>query len=234
MKARLDAGGKLFRREGRRALRPRLASPKVRFHREESVHEIEAQFVAGCDGFTACRARRSRRGTGTSSRAPTRSAGSASWWKRRPRPRSSSMRTTSAASPSSAPARRRSSACTSSAIRRTTSKAGPTRASGRSCTPGSPRARAGSSPRAASSARHHRDAQLRGRADALRAALPRRRRGPHRPAHRREGPQPRRERRARPRARARRVFQERQRGRPEGVLGDRAEARVARRAFPGG
>ena len=37
---------------------------------------------------------------------------------------------------------------------------------------------------------HHRDAQLRGRADALRAPLPRRRRRPHRAADRREGAEP--------------------------------------------
>ena len=42
----------------------------------------------------------------------------------------------------------------------------------------------------------HADAQLRRRADALRPAVPRRRRGAHRPADRREGPEPRGRRRA--------------------------------------
>ena len=43
---------------------------------------------------------------------------------------------------------------------------------------------------------HHADAQLRVRADAVRAPVPGRRRGPHRPADRRQGPEPRRQRRA--------------------------------------
>jgi p-hydroxybenzoate 3-monooxygenase len=50
-------------------------------------------------------------------------------------------------------------------------------------------------------------------------------------AHRRERPQPRRERRARARSRARQLFQDGQRGRPEILFGDSTEARVARRAI---
>ena len=48
-------------------------------------------------------------------------------------------------------------------------------------------ARGGADPREG----RHRDAQLRGRADAARPAVPRRRRGAHRPADRREGAEPR-------------------------------------------
>ena len=51
----------------------------------------------------------------------------------------------------------------------------------------------------------HADAELRRRADAVGAAVPRRRRGAHRPADGREGAQPRDPRRARARRRARRV-----------------------------
>jgi p-hydroxybenzoate 3-monooxygenase len=52
VKARLDANGKLFFGVKDVALYD-LGSqaPKVRFHREASVEEIEALFVAGCDGF---------------------------------------------------------------------------------------------------------------------------------------------------------------------------------------
>jgi p-hydroxybenzoate 3-monooxygenase len=52
VRARLDAGGKLFFGVKDAALYDLdSSSPKVRFHREESIEEIEAQFVAGCDGF---------------------------------------------------------------------------------------------------------------------------------------------------------------------------------------
>ena len=54
--------------------------------------------------------------------------------------------------------------------------------------------------------RHHRDAQLRGRADAIRESFPGRRCGPYRAAHRRQGTQPRGRGCARPRARDRRVL----------------------------
>jgi p-hydroxybenzoate 3-monooxygenase len=50
--ARLEAGGKLLFEVKDTALYDLdSAAPKVRFHREGKVHEIEAQFVAGCDGF---------------------------------------------------------------------------------------------------------------------------------------------------------------------------------------
>jgi p-hydroxybenzoate 3-monooxygenase len=52
VKARLDAGGKLLFDVKHAALYDLDSpAPKVRFHRESQVHEIEAQFVAGCDGF---------------------------------------------------------------------------------------------------------------------------------------------------------------------------------------
>jgi p-hydroxybenzoate 3-monooxygenase len=52
VKARLDANGKLFFGVKDAALYDLDSpAPKVRFHREASVEEIEAQFVAGCDGF---------------------------------------------------------------------------------------------------------------------------------------------------------------------------------------
>ena len=49
---RLDAGGKILFEVKNAALYDLDSpAPKVRFHREGKVHEIEAQFVAGCDGF---------------------------------------------------------------------------------------------------------------------------------------------------------------------------------------
>ena len=52
VKARLDAGGKVLFEVKHTALYDLDSpAPKVRFHREGKVHEIEAQFVAGCDGF---------------------------------------------------------------------------------------------------------------------------------------------------------------------------------------
>ena len=52
VKVRLDAGGKiLFEVENAALYDLDSPAPKVRFHREGKVHEIEAQFVAGCDGF---------------------------------------------------------------------------------------------------------------------------------------------------------------------------------------
>jgi p-hydroxybenzoate 3-monooxygenase len=52
VKARLDAGGKILFEVKHAALYDLDSrAPKVRFHREGKVHEIEAQFVAGCDGF---------------------------------------------------------------------------------------------------------------------------------------------------------------------------------------
>ena len=50
--ARLEAGGKvLFEVKDTALYDLDSAAPKVRFHREGKVHEIEARFVAGCDGF---------------------------------------------------------------------------------------------------------------------------------------------------------------------------------------
>jgi len=50
--ARLDAGGKLLFEVKDAALYDLdSASPKVRFHRDGGVEEIESDFVAGCDGF---------------------------------------------------------------------------------------------------------------------------------------------------------------------------------------
>ena len=52
VKVRLDAGGKILFEVKHAALYDLDSpAPKVRFHREGKVHEIEAQFVAGCDGF---------------------------------------------------------------------------------------------------------------------------------------------------------------------------------------
>jgi p-hydroxybenzoate 3-monooxygenase len=52
VKVRLDAGGKILFEVKNAALYDLDSpAPKVRFHREGEVHEIEAQFVAGCDGF---------------------------------------------------------------------------------------------------------------------------------------------------------------------------------------
>lgn len=52
VKVRLDAGGKILFEVKNAALYDLDSpAPKVRFHREGKVHEIEAQFVAGCDGF---------------------------------------------------------------------------------------------------------------------------------------------------------------------------------------
>ena len=50
--ARLEAGGKLLFEVKDAALYDLdSASPKVRFHRDGGVEEIESDFVAGCDGF---------------------------------------------------------------------------------------------------------------------------------------------------------------------------------------
>ena len=50
--ARLAAGGKLLFEVKDTALYDLdSAAPKLRFHRDGKVHEIEAQFIAGCDGF---------------------------------------------------------------------------------------------------------------------------------------------------------------------------------------
>jgi p-hydroxybenzoate 3-monooxygenase len=52
VKARLDAGGKLLFEVKDAALYDLDSpAPKVRFHKEGRVEEIEAQFIAGCDGF---------------------------------------------------------------------------------------------------------------------------------------------------------------------------------------
>ena len=52
VKVRLDAGGKILFEVKNAALYDLDSpAPKVRFHRDGKVHEIEAQFVAGCDGF---------------------------------------------------------------------------------------------------------------------------------------------------------------------------------------
>ena len=52
VKARLDAGGKLLFEVKDAALYDLdSTAPKVRFHRGGRVEEIEAQFIAGCDGF---------------------------------------------------------------------------------------------------------------------------------------------------------------------------------------
>lgn len=52
VKVRLDAGGRILFEVKNAALYDLDSpAPKVRFHREGKVHEIEAQFVAGCDGF---------------------------------------------------------------------------------------------------------------------------------------------------------------------------------------
>ena len=52
VKVRLDAEGKILFEVKNAALYDLDSpAPKVRFHREGKVHEIEAQFVAGCDGF---------------------------------------------------------------------------------------------------------------------------------------------------------------------------------------
>ncbi len=75
------------------------------------------------------------------------------------------------------------------------------------------------------------DAQLRRRADAVRPAVPRGRRGAHRAADGREGHEPRGRRRRRARARARRVLRARRPRRARRVLRDVPAARVARRAL---
>jgi p-hydroxybenzoate 3-monooxygenase len=52
VKRRLDDGGTLLFEVKDTALYDLDSpTPKVRFHREGKVHEIQAQFVAGCDGF---------------------------------------------------------------------------------------------------------------------------------------------------------------------------------------
>ena len=52
VKARLDAGGKiLFEVKDAALYDLDSPAPKVRFYREGKVHEIEAKFVGGCDGF---------------------------------------------------------------------------------------------------------------------------------------------------------------------------------------
>ena len=52
VKARLEAGGKILF-EARDAALYDLdsAAPKIRFHHENTLHEISSDFVAGCDGF---------------------------------------------------------------------------------------------------------------------------------------------------------------------------------------
>jgi p-hydroxybenzoate 3-monooxygenase len=52
VKARLDAGGRiLFEVKDTALYDLDSPSPKIRFYREGKVQEIEADFVAGCDGF---------------------------------------------------------------------------------------------------------------------------------------------------------------------------------------
>ena len=108
-----------------------------------------------------------------------------------------SMPITSAASRCARCARRTAAATTSSARSTTTSRPGPTSASGTSCAAGSPRAAAEPLITGPSFEKVDRAAALlRRRADALRPAVPGRRRRPHRAADRRQGAQPRRQRRA--------------------------------------
>ena len=103
---------------------------------------------------------------------------------------------------------------------------GPRRVAGRSDLAGAPRAararrldaQRGPDPREG----RHRDAQLRRRADAVRPALPRRRRRAHRAADRGEGAEPRGRGRSRPRRRARDVVPERRRVRARELLARRA------------
>ena len=144
--------------------------------------------------------RRSRPACCARSSASTRSAGSASsrGWRRRST--SSSTRTTSAASRCSRCARRSSRATTSSVG----AGRGRRRVAGRADLGGAADSRTaldgldaarGADPREGRDG----DAQLRRRADAVRPALPRRRRGAHRPADGGEGPEPRDRRRARAR-----------------------------------
>ena len=81
--------------------------------------------------------------------------------------------------------------------RRRARRTGPTSASGRSCRCASRSGDWTLNEGPILEKGDHADAQLRGRADAVRAAVPGRRRRAHRPADRREGPQPRGRRRAR-------------------------------------
>src|SRR3954453_11018938 len=78
---------------------------------------------------------------------------------------------------------------------------------------------------------HHADAQLRGRADAARAPLSRRRRRAHRPAHGRQGDEPRGLRRPRAVAGARRLLRDGRRGRPGGLHRDLPAPSLARQAL---
>src|SRR5579872_7617934 len=74
--------------------------------------------------------------------------------------------------------------------------------------------------------RHHRDAQLRRRTDAMREFVPRRRCRAYRAADRCEGPQPRGRGRARPRARDRGVLPPRLARAAESIFGDLPAARM--------
>ena len=98
-------------------------------------------------------------------------------------------------------------------------------ASGRNCMRVSVPARRGARRGAGSAKGRHRDAQLRGRADAIRPAVPRRRFRPHRAADRRQGHEPRDRRRADAVARTRGVLPRRRR---------RAAASAIRRPVCGG
>ena len=162
-------------------------------------HEVACDAIAGCDGFHGiCRdSMPPGLHPGGRARVPVLLARHPGRTCRRP-PTSSSTAGTRTASPCTPCAPRRSAGSTCRSPPTRTSRRGPTTGSGPSSGTGwrcrgwelkdGPHQREG----------HLADAQLRGLADALRAAVPGRRRGAHRAADRGQGPEPGPRRRDRP------------------------------------
>ena len=161
--------------------------------RTASTHEIECDFIAGCDGYHgvsrasvpagAIRDLREGLPVRLAGRAGRRAAGGARADLRQPRARLRAVQPCAAA---------RAAATTCSARSTTRSRTGATRRSGTSCAAASTREAAERVvDRPVDREEHRAAAQLRGRADALRPAVPGRRRGAHRAADRRQGTEPR-------------------------------------------
>ncbi|MPZ23688.1 MAG: protocatechuate 3,4-dioxygenase subunit beta [Dehalococcoidia bacterium] len=107
--------------------------PIFQLVRDPAARQLMIASLSAATDRSASAGPRYRRRRASSTRAPIRSPGSASWSRARPRQTSSSTRSTTAASRSSAPARRRSSGSTFSAIPAMTWTTGPTTGSGKRC-----------------------------------------------------------------------------------------------------
>ena len=230
--ARLERGGAAaLRGLGRRRTRPRRRAPADHVRHDGAEHELDCDFIAGCDGFHGvCRpAIPTASSPSTSSRI--RSAGWGSSPKRRRRTDELiyawhehgfalySMRSPTGqppVPPGRAPTR---------TLERVAGRADLGRAQAR---PRSATVNDGPDLREG----HHADAQLRHRPDAARPPVPGRRRRPHRPAHRRQGPEPRGQRRAPARRRPDRLLRDGSTPRSTPTRRPRCAASGARRTSP--